>query len=152
MLTVLLAIPCFNTHFQGKASIAWDKFGTSPRQAINRALMNHLGRVGSDTGIRTRVSAVRGRRPGPLDDIALENRGRSGRVHDIYKFSHAPPPRASKLRPWKLRSLPEPKPMADPCNNDKSPAALITPCTSSFSRALPPHPLRNVPRRISSAP
>ena len=25
---------------------------------------------GSDTGIRTRVSAVRGRRPGPLDDIA----------------------------------------------------------------------------------
>jgi hypothetical protein len=32
--------------------------------------MNYLGRVGSDTGIRTRVSAVRGRRPGPLDDIA----------------------------------------------------------------------------------
>jgi hypothetical protein len=32
--------------------------------------MNYLGRVGSDTGIRTRVSAVRGQRPGPLDDIA----------------------------------------------------------------------------------
>ena len=28
--------------------------------------------LGSDTGIRTRVSAVRGRRPGPLDDIANE--------------------------------------------------------------------------------
>jgi hypothetical protein len=39
-------------------------------QAINRGLMNHLERVGSDTGIRTRVSAVRGRRPRPLDDIA----------------------------------------------------------------------------------
>ena len=35
-----------------------------------QAQMNYLGRVGSDTGIRTRVSAVRGRRPGPLDDIA----------------------------------------------------------------------------------
>jgi hypothetical protein len=29
-------------------------------------------RFGSDTGIRTRVSAVRGRRPRPLDDIANE--------------------------------------------------------------------------------
>ena len=27
-------------------------------------------KFGSDTGIRTRVSAVRGRRPRPLDDIA----------------------------------------------------------------------------------
>jgi hypothetical protein len=36
--------------FRAKASIVWDKFGTSPRKAINRALMNHLGRVGSDTG------------------------------------------------------------------------------------------------------
>src|SRR5215813_5065647 len=86
MLTVLLAIPCFNTHFQGKASIAWDKFGTSPRQAINRALMNHLGRVGSDTGIRTRVSAVRGRRPGPLDDIA--NSRTRARSTDNSLFSH----------------------------------------------------------------
>ena len=51
ILTVVLAIPCTNTHFQGKASIVWDKFGTSPRQAINRGLMNHLGSVGSDTGI-----------------------------------------------------------------------------------------------------
>src|SRR5262249_16537273 len=99
MLTVLLAIPCFNTHFQGKASIAWDKFGTSPRQAINRALMNHLGRVGSDTGIRAWVPAVRGRPPGPLHDIALESRSRSARFHDIYKFSPPPPPRPSKPRP-----------------------------------------------------
>src|SRR3974390_222952 len=49
MLTVVFAMPC-NTHFQGKASIIWDKFGTSPRQAINRGLMNYLGMVGSDTG------------------------------------------------------------------------------------------------------
>jgi hypothetical protein len=70
MLTLVLAIPWSNTHFQGKASILWDKFGTRPMQAINRGLMNHLERVGSDTGIRTRVSAVRGRRPRPLDDIA----------------------------------------------------------------------------------
>jgi hypothetical protein len=33
--------------------------------------------VGSDTGIRTRVSAVRGRRPGPLDDIANERKTRT---------------------------------------------------------------------------
>ena len=33
---------------------------------------------GSDTGIRTRVSAVRGRRPGPLDDIANENNEAQG--------------------------------------------------------------------------
>jgi hypothetical protein len=52
MLTVVLAIPYCNTHFQGKASIVWDKFGASPRKAINRAPMNHLGRVGSDTGSR----------------------------------------------------------------------------------------------------
>ena len=35
-------------------------------------------RFGSDTGIRTRVSAVRGRRPRPLDDIAKE-RGHSSK-------------------------------------------------------------------------
>ena len=35
--------------------------------------------VGSDTGIRTRVSAVRGRRPGPLDDIANADERRKGR-------------------------------------------------------------------------
>ena len=43
-------------------------------------------RVGSDTGIRTRVSAVRGRRPGPLDDIANEiNNLREGHEthHDV---------------------------------------------------------------------
>src|SRR5262249_14992683 len=74
-------------------SIVWDKFA---KQAINRGRMNYLGRVGSDTGIRTRVSAVRGRRPGPLDDIALESRSRSCCVHIILKFSHAPPPRASR--------------------------------------------------------
>ena len=51
--------------FQGKASVVWDKFGTSPRQAINRGLMNHLGMVGSDTGIRTRILALRGPRPNP---------------------------------------------------------------------------------------
>ena len=34
----------------------------------------YLYLTGSDTGIRTRVSAVRGRRPGPLDDIASEER------------------------------------------------------------------------------
>src|SRR6516225_11659173 len=49
-----------------------DKFA---KQAINRGRMNYLGRVGSDTGIRTRVSAVRGRRPGPLDDIANSRTG-----------------------------------------------------------------------------
>ena len=51
--------------FQGKASILWDKFGTSPRQAINRGLMNHFGGVGSDTGNRTRICALRGHRPNP---------------------------------------------------------------------------------------
>ncbi len=76
-----------------KASVVWDKFGTSPRQAINRALMNHLGRVGSDTGIRTRVSAVRGRRPRPLDDIANRELfiapGRMPGTIDNFLFSHA---------------------------------------------------------------
>jgi hypothetical protein len=43
---------CTNTHFQGKASIVWDKFGTSSRKAINLGLMNHLRAVGSDTGSR----------------------------------------------------------------------------------------------------
>jgi hypothetical protein len=39
-------------------------------------------RFGSDTGIRTRVSAVRGRRPGPLDDIA--NVGREKTTTALY--------------------------------------------------------------------
>ena len=64
---------CHCPAFEGKASIVWDKFA---KQAINRGRMNYLGRVGSDTGIRTRVSAVRGRRPRPLDDIA--NRKQKG--------------------------------------------------------------------------
>jgi hypothetical protein len=34
---------------RAKASIVWDKFA---KQAINRGVMNHLGRVGSDTGSR----------------------------------------------------------------------------------------------------
>jgi hypothetical protein len=33
----------------------WDKFGTSPRQAINHGVMNYLGRVGSDTGVSGRI-------------------------------------------------------------------------------------------------
>jgi hypothetical protein len=65
MLTIVLAIPLSHTHFQGKTSNVWDSLGRSPRQAVNRALMNHLGRVGSDTGIRTRICALRGHRPNP---------------------------------------------------------------------------------------
>ncbi len=52
--------------------------------------------VGSDTGIRTRVSAVRGRRPGPLDDIAIAANRRLGRRSHSFLFSHALQPFASK--------------------------------------------------------
>lgn len=41
------------------------------------------------TGIRTRVSAVRGRRPGPLDDIAIAANRCLGRLSHGFLFSHA---------------------------------------------------------------
>jgi|HubBroStandDraft_6_1064221.scaffolds.fasta_scaffold02063_9 hypothetical protein len=44
--------------------------------------------IGSDTGIRTRVSAVRGRRPRPLDDIA-KGRERRKAAYTLLKLSHA---------------------------------------------------------------
>ena len=52
---------------------------------------------GSDTGIRTRVSAVRGRRPGPLDDIAIAVRCHFRCVRHSLKCSHANTPRASSV-------------------------------------------------------
>src|SRR5215469_29195 len=51
-------------------------FGGLPSGACGRRIsfdslcLCGILKFGSDTGIRTRVSAVRGRRPGPLDDIA----------------------------------------------------------------------------------
>ena len=42
--------------------VVWDKFA---KQAISRGRMSYLGGVGSDTGIRTRILALRGPRPNP---------------------------------------------------------------------------------------
>src|SRR3981189_2523092 len=61
--------------------------------------MSRLEELGSDTGIRTRVSAVRGRRPGPLDDIANAVRSRLRCVRHSFKCSHATTRRASNLLP-----------------------------------------------------
>ena len=112
MLTIVFAMPLNAVAFRAKIDFFWDKSGT---QAIDRDLMNHLGRVGSDTGIRTRVSAVRGRRPRPLDDIAnveqkllgailyalFSHEGRevaSGSPGSLIRFSHCPWIEASSLQ------------------------------------------------------